>query len=57
MLIRAVGRQLAGLEEPERRQETQSNAVKENLLLQDKETGRGVGPEATLRSVGCLDGF
>lgn len=34
MLIRAVGWQLAGLEEPERRQETQSNTVTENLLQQ-----------------------
>ncbi len=34
MLIRAVGRQLAGLEEPERRQETRSNTVTEDLLQQ-----------------------
>lgn len=34
MLIRAVGRQLSGLEEPERRQETWSNTVTENLLQQ-----------------------
>lgn len=35
MLIRAVGRLLAGLEEPERRQETRSNTVTENLLQLD----------------------
>lgn len=34
MLIRAVGRHLDGLEEPERRQETRSNTVTENLLQQ-----------------------
>ena len=35
MLIRAVGRLLAGLEEPERRQETRSNTVTENVLQHD----------------------
>lgn len=48
MLIRAVGRQLAGLEEPERRQETQSDAVTENLLRRDEEPGRR-GVERDLR--------
>lgn len=54
MLIRAVGRLLAGLEEPERRQETRSDTVTENLLQHE---GNQIVSEVTLRSVGCQEGF
>ena len=60
MLIRAVGRQLAGLEEPEKRQETQSSTVTENVLQQAERHGRTkceTVSEVTLRSVGCQEGF
>lgn len=60
MLIRAVGRQLAGLEEPERRQETRSDAVTENLLWQPQRCEGNkceFASKVTLRSVGCQEGF
>lgn len=54
MLIRAVGRLLAGLEEPEGRRKTRSNTVTENLLQHE---GSWSICEGTLRSVQCQDGF